>query len=191
MRITLSSHPDQAMPVPETAPTRGDPVARASRPDSTTHRGNTLTRSHCQLHALDPVTRLEAAEILGCSTSSVETFITAGRLARGDSPDPDHHDGLSRDDVEQLAIHVYACLLHRNDPASYWVAGQRAAETLGVERATLDKLSREKRLPSVLHQDGTLLYRRQDLLNARHSREARTWSEPRAAGGSKAVGSSS
>jgi hypothetical protein len=84
--------------------------------------------------------------------------------------------GMSRGEVEELAIHVYGCLCHRNDPDAYWVIGQRAAQTLDVDRDTLERLTAAGRLPCTRHDDGTLLYRRRDLLYIRHSREARTWS---------------
>lgn len=73
-------------------------------------------------------------------------------------------------------MHVYGCLCHRSDSDAYWVIGQRAAETLGVDRDTLARLTAAGRLPWTRHDDGTVLYRRRDLLYIRNSREARTWS---------------
>jgi hypothetical protein len=134
---------------------------------------NVLTGYHCDQQPIDPVTRAEAAAILGCSVLAVQACMAAGTFAGGGGTG---QWGLFRGDVEELATHVYGWLCHRNDPDAYWVIGQRATQTLGVDRDTLERLTAAGRLPCTRHDDGTLLYRRRDLLYIRHSREARTWS---------------
>ncbi|MDX6310068.1 MAG: hypothetical protein QOI06_3114 [Nocardioidaceae bacterium] len=156
------------------APTEPPPSRVATGRSKVVLRGeNVLTGYHCDQQPIDPVTSTEAAAILGCSVLSVQACMAAGTFAGGEQRG---RRGMSRGEVEELAIHVYAWLCHRNDPNAYWVIGQRAAQTLGVDRDTLERLTAAGRLPCTRHDDGTLLYRRRDLLYIRHSREARTWS---------------
>jgi hypothetical protein len=110
---------------------------------------------------VDAVTLLEAAEMLGCSVSSVRRHVAAGRLRPGRRRYK--HRALSRADVETLAVTVYDWRWHVHDPGSYWVTGQRAAHVLGVNRARLSALSQADRLPYVVHRDGVRLYRRSQL----------------------------
>lgn len=109
----------------------------------------------------------EAANILGCSRSNVRRFVLAGRLAAGDRY---RHRQISCVDAERLALEVYDWRRHRDDPAPYWVTGQRAAEVLGVNRARLDQLSRAGRVPYEVHRDGVRLYRRRQLQTVANAR---------------------
>lgn len=97
----------------------------------------------------DPVTRDEAALILGCSLFLVEQHLAAGLLPRAD--------------VEQLATVAYPWRLYRDDPAAYWVVGERAAATLGVSDTGLRRLATADRVPYVLHAEAIRLYRREQL----------------------------
>jgi predicted site-specific integrase-resolvase len=121
---------------------------------------------------IDLVSVDEAADILGCSASTVRQYLRDGRL----TADSERYSCLDRRSVEHLAATVYGWLTHRNDPHPYWVSGQRAAATLGVDRETLERLNREDRLSGIRHRDGTTLYRRQDLVAVHHARDARVWS---------------
>jgi excisionase family DNA binding protein len=102
---------------------------------------------------VDPVTLAEAAAVLGCSVSSVRRHVAAGRLRPGRRRYK--HRALSRADVEALAAAVYDWRRHVDDPDSYWLTGQRAADVYGVNRARLSELSRADRLPFVVHRDGS------------------------------------
>lgn len=109
---------------------------------------------------LEYVGLAEAAQILGCPASTVWRYFDAGRLTRR------KHKGLDacwRADVEALASEVYAWRRHLEEPDSYWVTGQRAADVLGVSRSRLGQLAAAHRLAHVRHQDGTRLYRRHRL----------------------------
>jgi predicted site-specific integrase-resolvase len=121
---------------------------------------------------IDLVSVDEAADILGCSASTVRHYLHDGRL----TAHTERYSCLDRQSVEHLAAHVYGWLTHRNDPHPYWVSGQRAAATLGVDRATLERLNQEHRLSCIRHRDGTTLYRRLDLIAVHRARDARAWS---------------
>jgi hypothetical protein len=147
---------------------RGHPRPRPaphSRRAGPTHRYRPPMR-----RPVDPVTLLEAAEILGSSVSSVRRHVAAGRLHRGRRRYK--HRALSRADVEALAAAVFEWRLHVHDPGSYWLMGQQAADLLDVNRARLSELSRADRLPFVVHRDGVRLYRRQQLEVASRARDA-------------------
>jgi predicted site-specific integrase-resolvase len=121
---------------------------------------------------IDLVTVDEAADILGCSASTVRQYLHDGRLMA----DAERYTCLDRQSVEQLAAQVYGWLKHRKDPCPYWVSGERAASTLGVDRETLERLNQQHRLACIRQPDGTTLYRRQDLVAAHNTRDARVWS---------------
>lgn len=108
----------------------------------------------------DQVTLTEAAVILGCSISTVRRLVVSARTRHGN---PDHGERLLRTTVEDLATEVYSWRLHLDDPSPYWLTGQRAADALGLSRARLSQLAAENRVPFVRHQDGTRLYRREQL----------------------------
>jgi hypothetical protein len=91
---------------------------------------------------------------------SVPRRMLAGRLSLGD---PYNHRVLSRDEVEALATEVYAWRSRLQEDGSYWVTRQTAAQVLGVSRARLGQLAARDRLPYLVHQDGTRLYRRAQL----------------------------
>lgn len=114
------------------------------------------------MRPVDPVTLVQAAAILGCSTSTVRRYVVAGRLAcHGGRYE---HRSLSLTDVEQFATQVYRWRRHVDDPAAYWVTGQAAADVLGLSRARVTQLAVRDRLPFVVHCDGTRLYRRAQLV---------------------------
>lgn len=119
---------------------------------------------------MDPVTLRQAAHILGCTPATVRRHVLAGRLPTGE---PQRHRTLSRADVEALALQVYDHRRHRDDPDSYWVTGQRAADILGVNIARLNQLVAKGFLPFEVHADGTRLYRREQLAIVANAREAR------------------
>ncbi len=110
--------------------------------------------------ASDQVTLNEAAEILGCSISTVRRLVLT---ARGRHGNPELDDVLVRANVEALATEVYSWRLHIDDADPYWLTGQRAADALGLSRARLSQLAAESRIPFVRHQDGTRMYRRSQL----------------------------
>jgi hypothetical protein len=85
------------------------------------------------------------------------------RLLRLSHGNPSGDGDLLRASVETLATEVYSWRLHTDDELPYWVTGQRAADILGVSRARLSQLAVEHRVPFVRHQDGTRLYRREQL----------------------------
>jgi hypothetical protein len=82
------------------------------------------------------------------------------------------HRTLSRADVEALAVEVYPWRRHLDDRDAYWLTGQRAADVLGVNRATLRQLGDVDRVPFVVHRDGTRLYRRDQLEVVAQARDA-------------------
>jgi hypothetical protein len=129
-----------------------------------------LSASHDDLRPADRVTVSEAAVILGVEIQQAESLLSG----LDEEADP----RLTRGVVEEVAAQTYDWLAHRHDPAAYWVSGQRAAETLGLTRTELDQLTTSERLPCLLHHDGILLYRRQQLLNTRRLRAARGWRRP-------------
>jgi hypothetical protein len=71
----------------------------------------------------------------------------------------------SRAEVEGLAAigGLYPWRKHLHDPSSYWVTGAGAADVLGITTSRLNQLADAHRLPFVRHEDGTRLYRREQL----------------------------
>ncbi len=119
---------------------------------------------------IDSLTYSEAAAILGCNPSTVRRYPLAGRLPTGERH---RHRTLARADVEALALAVYDHRRHRNDPESYWVTSQRAADILGVNVARLNQLVAKGFLPFEVHADGTRMFRRDQLAVVANAREAR------------------
>ncbi|MDX6297918.1 MAG: hypothetical protein QOI51_1775 [Nocardioidaceae bacterium] len=117
---------------------------------------------------LEHVGLAEAAQILGCSVSTVRRYLDAGRLTRRQY---NGQDAFWRGDVEALASEVYAWRRHLEESDSYWVTGQQAADVLGVSRSRLGQLAIAHRLAHVQHQDGTRLYPRHRL--ERQAKDAR------------------
>jgi hypothetical protein len=103
---------------------------------------------------VDGIERAEAARILGCHKWTVGTYVTTGRLR---SAGKDVRRGLSRADVDALACEVYRWQDHRHDEEPYWIVGERAAETLGVNGTRVRQLVAADRIPYVRHRDGTYL----------------------------------
>ena len=132
------------------------------------------TRCRNDLLPAEHVTFAEAATILGVSSIRVLGLIAEGFLTEQGS---DTHRSLVRDQVEELSLATYDWLAHRHERHPYWVTGCQAAETLGVSRDELASLTIDGRLPHLIHPDGTLLYRRQQLLNRRRIREGRGWGQ--------------
>jgi excisionase family DNA binding protein len=112
------------------------------------------------MRPLDPVSISQAAWILGCSRSTVQRMINDGRLPAGE---PYSRGRLSRADVERVSSMVYPWRRHLHDPWSYWVTGQDAADLLGIGAPRLEQLAGADRIPSVMHRDGTRMYRRTQL----------------------------
>jgi hypothetical protein len=83
-----------------------------------------------------------------------------GRLP---AADPYIHGRLSRATVEKVSCMVYPWQSHLQDPWSYWVTGQDAADLLRIGVNRLEQLAVAERVPSVPHRDGTRLYRRTQL----------------------------
>jgi len=121
-------------------------------------------------HPIDALTFGEAAHVLGCPASTVRRHVLAGRLPAGD---PRRHRTLARVDVEALTLQVYDHRLHRDDPESYWVTGQRAANILGVNVARPNQLVAKGFLPFEVHADGTRMFWRAQLAIVANAREAR------------------
>ncbi len=120
------------------------------------------------MRPVDAISRVEAARILGCSRSTVAKYVREGRLhSAGTRP------SLSCAAVEQLALSVYPWRRDLRGDASYWVTGQRASGILGVNVARLNQLANAGRLPFETHEDGTRLYRRDQLRTVANAREAR------------------
>jgi predicted site-specific integrase-resolvase len=114
------------------------------------------------LQPVDPVTLEEAGRILGCTPTTVERHIRAGRLTR--HGERYQRRALSRAEVEALAVELYRWT--RNEPPnpwSYFVTGKRAADVLGVSRARLGQLAHADRIPYVQHPSGRRLYRQAQL----------------------------
>lgn len=116
----------------------------------------------------DGVPMTEAAHILGCSISTVRTYVASGRLV---SAGRYARNALVRADVEELACEVYRWRQHLGDSDPYWVTGWRAAQVLGVGTARLSSLSKRSLLPYLLHHEGVRLFRHQQL--AMLARDAR------------------
>jgi excisionase family DNA binding protein len=109
---------------------------------------------------VDGVGQVEAARILACHRWTVAEYVRAGRLR---SAGKNVRRGLWRADVEALASDVYRWQDHRDDEEPYWIVGERAAETLGVNRNRVRQLVAAHRIPYVRHSDGTYLFRREQL----------------------------
>jgi hypothetical protein len=132
----------------------------ASSIASSTYRGVLLRPRVAYRPLEDQVSLGEAAQILGCSVSTVRRLVITARTRHGGRA----RDGaLVRANVEALATEVYSWRLHLDDADPYWLTGQRAADVLHVSRARLSQLASDKRVPFVRHQDGTRLYRRDQL----------------------------
>lgn len=108
----------------------------------------------------DHITRHEATQVLGCLPPAVRRYIANGTLheVAGQAK-----CNLMRAEVEALAIEIYDWRKRFAEPQAYWVAAQRAAEILRVSLPRLRGLSESGRIPSVVHSDGTRLFRRQQL----------------------------
>jgi hypothetical protein len=94
---------------------------------------------------VDGIGRAEAARILGCHPWTVGAYVRSGRLR---SAGKNVRRGLSRADVEALACDVYRWQDHRDDEEPYWIVGERAAETLGVNGTRVRQFVAADRIPS-------------------------------------------
>ncbi len=122
------------------------------------------------MRPVDAVSYAEAADILGCTRSTVRAHVIAGRSTSGE---PGKEPMLSRADVEALALRTYRHTRFKDDPKSYWVTGRRAADALGVNVARLNQLVAKGFLPFEVHADGTRMYRREQLMTVANARAAR------------------
>lgn len=115
------------------------------------------------------LSRADAAHILGCSISHVQTLIADGEL----HADPRLHRQLDRDEVEQLAARHWKRPTTPDDGTSYWVTGRQAAEILGVGLSRVGQLVDRGALPCLRTPAGIRLFRRAQvevIANARLSR---------------------
>ncbi|MGH2777393.1 MAG: helix-turn-helix domain-containing protein [Actinomycetota bacterium] len=105
----------------------------------------------------------EAAEILGCSRSTVYRLIKSGALRHG----PRYAQRpLDREEVERLSADRWRrprTGRRRRWNSSYWITGPQVAELLGVGRARVAQVAREGRLPYVETSGGDRLYRRRQV----------------------------
>jgi hypothetical protein len=86
--------------------------------------------------AVDGMTFTEATAVIGCSPEAVRDYVLAGRLL---AIRTDQGPMLYQGEVEQLARQIYGWQSHLQDEESYWLAGQRAADVLGLNRARLNQ----------------------------------------------------
>lgn len=98
--------------------------------------------------------------MLGCLEATVRRYVYSGAIRELASRSKRN---LLRADVERLAGEVYDWRKHYDDPRSYWVTDQPAAEILGLSLPALRQLTEAGRIPYVRHRDGTRLYRRRQL----------------------------
>ncbi len=110
----------------------------------------------------DTVGLAQASRILGCPEPTIRRLILIGALPSAQRQD-DGSEAFDRAAVEQLATEVYPWRRHLDDRESYWVTGQQAADALEISRARLSQLAVANRLTFKRHQDGTRLYRRDDI----------------------------
>lgn len=117
----------------------------------------------------DAITWRQAAQILGCSVSTVARLVRAGELSRGPAW---AHRQLSRPQVEAVALARY----HPRRSAGrdpYWLTSAQAARTLGVSPGRVRQLADAERIPYATTPKGQRLYRCKQLevvANARPSR---------------------
>jgi hypothetical protein len=111
------------------------------------------------MRPVDGITAKEAARILGCSPTTVSRHIADGRLTR----ERHAHRGLSRSQVEQLAVSTYRWRKHLDDATSYWVTAAAAADILDMSTSRLDQLAATDRMPYLTTPAGVRLYRREQI----------------------------
>ena len=85
------------------------------------------------------------------------------------------HSIATLEDVEAIARSSYRWKRHTSDAHSYWVTSGQAAEILSVSIPRVKQLAAAGRLPFVAHDDGTRLFRREQITTIANAREARRW----------------
>ena len=83
------------------------------------------------------------------------------------------HSIATLEDVEAIARTVYRWKRHTSDAHSYWVTSGQAAEILSLSIPRLKQLAAAGRLPFVTHEDGTRLFRREQITTIANAKEAR------------------
>lgn len=117
------------------------------------------------------VTVGEACRILGCTRRTYARLSDAGKVPPRDGR---RIPRIPRHDIERLAMQLYPWAAQRDHDDSYWVTVDVAARLLGVDGSQVDLTLSGERVPTFEHQDGTSLYRRQQVLDVVEHR-ARRW----------------
>jgi hypothetical protein len=117
------------------------------------------------------VTVGDACRILGCTRRTYARLAEAGKVPPRDGR---RIPRIPRRDIEQLAMQVYPWAAQRDRVDSYWVTTDVAAALLGVEPGQVDMTLAGERVPPFDHQDGTRLYRREQVVEVSEHR-ARRW----------------
>lgn len=120
------------------------------------------------------VTVGEACRILGCTRRTYARLADAGRVPPRDGR---RIPRIPRRDIEKLATQIYVWEAHEDDETSYWVTSEQAATILNVELAQVELALAGERVPHLVHQDGTTMYRRQQVAEIAEHR-ARRWGAP-------------
>ena len=120
---------------------------------------------------MEQISVLKAAAILGCGRRRARTLLAQRGFIGGSHM----HSIATLEDVEAIARSGYRWKRHTNDAHSYWVTSGQAAEILSVSIPRLKQLAAAGRLPFVTHDDGTRLFRREQITTIANAKEARRW----------------
>lgn len=120
------------------------------------------------------VTVGEACRILGCTRRTYARLADAGRVPPRDGR---RIPRIPRRDIEKLAAQMYSFEAHAGDDTSYWVTSEQAAVILSVELSQVELALSGERVPHLVHQDGTKMFRRHQVEEIAEHR-ARRWGEP-------------
>ena len=120
------------------------------------------------------VTVGEACHILGCTRRTYARLADAGRVPPRDGR---RIPRIPRRDIERLATQMYPWASHINDDQSYWVTTEKAATIMSVDPAQVELALAGERVPHLVHQDGTKMYRRHQVTEIAAHR-AKRWGVP-------------
>ena len=119
---------------------------------------------------MERISVLKAASILGCGRRRARTLLAQHGFIGGSHI----HSIATLEDVEAIARGGYRWKRHTSDTHSYWVTSGQAAEILGLSIPRLKQLATAGRLPFVTHDDGTRMFRREQISTIANAKEGAT-----------------
>ena len=117
---------------------------------------------------MERISVLKAASILGCGRRRARTVLAQ----YGFIGESHMHSIATLGDVEAIAQSLYRWKRYTSDAHSYWVTSGQAAEILSVSIPRVKQLAAAGKLPFVTHEDGTRLFRREQITTIANAREA-------------------